>query len=109
MIQKLTSLNPYMDFIREINSDPVFSDPMLSTQENMSANLYRAVGKPDNHALGVFRDGVMTGLFVFLIIIGKVFQLSVLNNCIHSSFCVRKLRGFNRSFVLYKNLNIRIA
>lgn len=68
MIQKLTSLDPYMDFIREINSDPVFSDPMLSTQENMSANLYRAVGKPDNHVLGVFRGGVMTGLFVFLII-----------------------------------------
>ena len=67
MIQKLTSLDAYTDFIHDVNRDTAFSDPMLSTQENIAVNLYKAVEKPNHHVLGVFHDGVMTGLFVFLI------------------------------------------
>ena len=32
MIQRLTSLDSVMDFIRDVQQDPVFSDPMLSTK-----------------------------------------------------------------------------
>ncbi|MBR1781620.1 MAG: hypothetical protein IJ751_09500, partial [Oscillospiraceae bacterium] len=67
MIQKLTSLDSYTDFIHDVNRDTAFSDPMLSTQENIAVNLYQAAEKPNHHVLGVFHDGVMTGLFVFLI------------------------------------------
>ncbi len=68
MIQKLTTFDPYRDFISEINSDPIFSEPMLQTAEQIEKNLNCAVHSPDQIALGVFSDGEMTGLFVFLIV-----------------------------------------
>ena len=68
MIRELTSFEPYRDFIRDINADPVYFDPMLSTEEQIEGNLLSAQSDPDKTALGVFEDGVMTGLFVFLII-----------------------------------------
>lgn len=68
MIRELTSFEPYRDFIQEINADPRYREPMLSTEEQFEGNLYSALTDPDKTALGVFRDGVMTGLFVFLII-----------------------------------------
>lgn len=33
MIQALTSLDEYMDFIQDVNSDPLFHEPMLSSQQ----------------------------------------------------------------------------
>lgn len=68
MIRELTELEPYRGFIEEINADPVYLDPMLSTEEQIEGNLLSAQSDPDKTALGVFEDGVMTGLFVFLII-----------------------------------------
>ena len=68
MIQKLTTFEPYWDFINEINGDPVFSEPMLQTKEQVEKNLICAINSPDQEALGVFSDGEMTGLLVFLIV-----------------------------------------
>nr|WP_300769782.1 GNAT family N-acetyltransferase [uncultured Acetatifactor sp.] len=68
MLKTLTSVNEYLDFINEINSDPNFSDPMLSSQEEMRCNLLDAPGKPANHIWGVFEEDRIIGLFVFLIL-----------------------------------------
>jgi len=67
MIQKLTSLDSCTELMHDVNRDTAFSDPRLLTQDTIAVNLYKAVEKPDHHVLGVFHDGVMTGLFVFLI------------------------------------------
>ena len=68
MIRKLTEFEPYWDFIKEINADPRYREPMLSSKEQIEGNLLSALTDPDKTALGVFEDDVMTGLFVFLII-----------------------------------------
>ena len=68
MIQQLSSLEPYLPFVADVNGDPCFSDPMLTNEEQIRRNLLNAVQKPNDHVLGVFCDGKMTGLFVFLII-----------------------------------------
>ncbi len=68
MIRRLTSPDAGRDLVRDINSDPDFSAPMLSTAEQIECTLIGAFEKPDHHVLGVFTDDVMTGLFVFLIL-----------------------------------------
>lgn len=68
MIRKLTEFEPYWDFIKEINADPRYREPMLSSKEQIEGNLLSALTDPDKTALGVFENDVMTGLFVFLII-----------------------------------------
>lgn len=68
MIRELTTFESYWEFINEINADPVYFEPMLSTQEQIESNLLRALKDPDQVPLGVFRGDVMTGLFVFLIV-----------------------------------------
>ena len=68
MIQKLTTFDPYWRFINDINKDPVFAEPMLQTEEQIQCNLKEALTNPDRVPFGVFSDGEMTGLFVFLIV-----------------------------------------
>ena len=68
MIQELTTFEPYWDFINGINRDPSFAEPMLQTKEQIACNLTEALTSPDQVPLGVFSDGEMTGLFVFLVI-----------------------------------------
>ena len=68
MIQQLTTFEPYWNFINEINGDPVFSEPMLQTEEQIEYNLKKALTDRDRVPLGVFSDGEMTGLFVFLVV-----------------------------------------
>lgn len=68
MIRELSEFKPYWDFIEEINTDPNYREPMLSTEEQIECNLLSALSDPCKTSLGVFRGGVMTGLFVFLII-----------------------------------------
>lgn len=67
MIQKLKSLDSCMDFIMDVNGDPVFSDPMLVSDEQWRLNLLRSVERADEDVLGVYRDGTLTGFFVFVI------------------------------------------
>ncbi|MBR5343792.1 MAG: GNAT family N-acetyltransferase [Oscillospiraceae bacterium] len=69
MIRDLDAPVKYLDFALELMDDPCFSEPMLSTGEQMEQHLRRAAGSPDKRALGVFRDdGAMSGLFVFLVL-----------------------------------------
>ena len=67
MIQRLTSLDSCMEFIKDVQQDPVFSDPMLSTVEQWENNLLRSVKREDEEALVVYRDGKLAGFFVFQI------------------------------------------
>ena len=65
MIKELDSLDPYWDFINEVNADPAYSEPMIGTPENLECNLIKALDRPEDRVLGVFENGEMTGLFVF--------------------------------------------
>ncbi len=68
MIKELDSLDNYEEFITDLNSDPCFSNPMLSSEEDVKDNLYNALNKPNDHVFGVFQDDRTIGLFVFLIL-----------------------------------------
>lgn len=67
MLKKLTSVNAYMDFIHEINSDPNFSEPMLCSREQIQCNLLDAPKKPTHLIWGIFEEEEIVGLFVFLV------------------------------------------
>lgn len=66
MVKVLTSAAEYLDFAYEINRDPDLSDPMLSSEEEIRCNLLDAFDRQDCQVLGVFDEGTITGLFVFL-------------------------------------------
>ena len=68
MLKILTSVNEYMDFVNEINSIPNFSDPMLSSKEQIQRNLLDALNKPMHQVWGIFEKEEIVGLFVFLIL-----------------------------------------
>lgn len=68
MIKELSNLDEYMRFVHEVNSDPHFSEPMLSNERQLQHNLFNALKNPANKVLGVFDDNIMVGLFVFLIL-----------------------------------------
>ncbi len=56
-------------FVEGFSGDPVFSDPMLTTAEQMEHNLQNAFRRPETHrVLGVYREGAMAGLFAFLLL-----------------------------------------
>ena len=66
-IEKITDLEPWMDFIKEVNSDPEFSCPGIGTPDLFEHNLMRAVNRPEQAVLGVYQDEKMAGLFVFIV------------------------------------------
>lgn len=68
MLKPLASVTEYMDFINELNRDPNFGDPMLSSEEQIRCNLLEAPNKPTNKIWGVFEEDRIVGLFVFLIL-----------------------------------------
>ena len=68
ILKRLTSVNEYMDFVNEINSIPNFSDPMLSSKEQIQCNLLDAPNKPMHQVWGIFEKEEIVGLFVFLIL-----------------------------------------
>ena len=65
---KLIDVNEYMDFINEISRAPSFSDPMLSSEEQIRCNLLDAPNKPANKVWGILEGDEIIGLFVFLIL-----------------------------------------
>ena len=65
MIQKIYSFDEYEDFISELNEHPQYSDPHFTYDKN---NLYRSLKSKDKHAFAVLKDGVIEGLFVFIIL-----------------------------------------
>ena len=68
MVKRIDSLDNCREFIRSFEKDDRYSDPMLSTPEQIEVNLLNAVKKDNNHVLCVTRDQSIIGLFVFLII-----------------------------------------
>lgn len=68
MVKVLTSVQEHLDFVHEINRDPDFREPMLSSAEQMECNLLDAPNRPNDQILGVFENGGLTGLFVFLVL-----------------------------------------
>lgn len=65
MIQKIYSFDEYEGFINELNEHPQYSDPHFSYDNN---NLYRSLKSKDKHAFVVLGNGIVKGLFVFIIL-----------------------------------------
>ena len=65
MIQDISSYEDCCEFISGFQGDPLFSDPMLSTQEMLDCNLIKAFTRPNRRILGVY-DAQLAGLFVLL-------------------------------------------
>ncbi len=106
MIQRLMSLDSVMDFIRDVQQDPVFSDPMLATDEQWENNLLRSVKREDEEALVVYRDGELAGFFVFQItaadrnlemIVGLSRQVEAYSEI--ADYLQEKYPGFQADFV----------
>lgn len=69
MIQKITAYEECRAFASEVQQDPCFSDPMLTTEEQVRCNLIKSINQPERHdVLGVYRDETLIGLFVFLVL-----------------------------------------
>ena len=95
MIRRITDFTPYMDWIEGFRGDGRYSDPMLSTEEQIACNLLAAATKPEKHALGVFRGGEMIGLFVLLILPDERY--------------IEMLAGLSRSSAAYEELLRHLA
>ncbi len=56
-------------FVEEFFEDPIFSDPMLTCDEQLQTNLLNALRKPETHRVfGVYRADRLVGLFAFLVL-----------------------------------------
>lgn len=67
MIKSLQSIDNYQEFIYSFFNDENFSDPMLTSKEQIQCNLLNSVNKPNDIVLGVFDGENIIGLFVFLV------------------------------------------
>lgn len=110
MLKKLNNAQEYIDFINEINSDANFSDPMLCSDEQIKCNLLNAADKPSNHIFGVFDEGEIIGVFVFLILeedsyIEMLVGLSKEQKAYEEmlGFLKKKYRGYTADFVYNPN------
>ena len=65
MIQEIYSFDEYEGFINEIHEHTQYSDPHFSYDKN---NLYRSLKSKDKHAFVVLGNGIVKGLFVFIIL-----------------------------------------
>lgn len=65
MIQEIYSFDEYEGFINELNEHPQYSDPHFSYDKN---NLYRSLKSKDKYAFVVLGNGIVKGLFVFIIL-----------------------------------------
>lgn len=68
MLKQLTSVTEYMDFIRDLCSDPDCSDPMLQSEEQLRRNLLDAPGRTSRRVWGAFEGEELIGLFSFLVL-----------------------------------------
>lgn len=65
MIQDISSYEDCREFISGFQGDPLFSDPMLSTQEMLDCNLIKAFTRPNRRILGVY-DAQLAGHTMFM-------------------------------------------
>ena len=68
MIKPVGSYADCREFAEGFQGDPDFSDPMLSTEEQIRCNLEKAFTRPNRRILGVYQDGQLAGLFVLLVL-----------------------------------------
>lgn len=69
MIYRITKYEDCREFVADFDHDPKFSDPMLTTEEQLRNNLIKSINQPERHCvLGVFKEERMIGLFAFLIL-----------------------------------------
>lgn len=69
MIKPVVSYDECRDFVADFFDDPSFSDPMLTTDEQLQNNLIRSINQPERHSvLGVYCGESLIGLFAFLVI-----------------------------------------
>ena len=66
--EEIRDLDPWIEFITEINSDPRFANPTIATPEMYERKIIKAVDDPGDLVLGILQDGVQQGLFVFSIL-----------------------------------------
>ncbi|MBQ7335604.1 MAG: GNAT family N-acetyltransferase [Clostridia bacterium] len=110
MLKRLQSLDEYMGFVHEISCDPCFRDPMLSTDEQVRCNLLDAPKKPLNQIFGVFEEGTVIGLFVFLILEDEKYMEMLVGLSKHQtaygemvSFLKQNFPGYHSDFVYNPN------
>lgn len=68
MIKPVGSYADCREFAESFQADTDFSDPMLSTEEQIRCNLEKAFTRPNRQILGVYQDGQLAGLFVLLVL-----------------------------------------
>ena len=68
MIKVLNSVHEYRNFINEIGKDEFFGDPGCKNEEKLQSMISNALKDPSKQVIGVFRENIMIGFFIFLII-----------------------------------------
>ena len=68
MIKPVGSYADCREFAESFQADTDFSDPMLSTEEQIRCNLEKAFTRPNRQILGIYQDGQLAGLFVLLVL-----------------------------------------
>lgn len=68
MIKPIGSYADCREFAESFQADTDFSDPMLSTEEQIRCNLEKAFTRPNCQIIGVCQDGQLAGLFVLLVL-----------------------------------------
>ena len=63
MIQEIHSFDEYEDFIRELATNPLYSDPHFTYDKD---NLYRSLMAKDKHSFAVSENRITIGLFVWI-------------------------------------------
>ena len=68
MIKPVGSYADCPEFAESFQGDPDFSDPMLSTEEQIRCNLDKSFARQNRQILGAYQDGQLAGLFVLLVL-----------------------------------------
>lgn len=110
MLKKFNDVKKYVGFIKELNQDPDFCQPMLSTNEQMQQDLLDSPNKEDHQVFGIFDGEEIIGLFAFLILEDESYieMLAGLSRSKKAydemfSFLKEKFKGYEADFVYNPN------
>lgn len=68
-VKRIRSFVECEKFVHRFNADNSFSDTMLSSDEQITNNLIKAIDNKENHrVIGIHKNNVMIGLFSFLVL-----------------------------------------
>lgn len=67
MIRRIERFGECREFVESFRGDPCFSDPMLTSDEQLRSNLIDPIERDGFDVFGVYRDGALVGLFSFFI------------------------------------------